>query len=456
MVFSSLTFLFGFLPVCLILIFIFRKKTEIQNALLVLASIVFYTWGEPEYIWLFLITIFINWIMMYLAGQVLHESKKKLIGIFTIFIDLLFLVWFKYARWLGNGFGISIGGTALPIGISFYTFQAISYVADITLLNKYKAEKNPINVALYISFFPQLIAGPIVRYEDIREQILKREISFDLLEKGSFRFLLGFCKKILFADTIAVIAEKAFSSGEELSFSFAWLGAIAYTLQIFIDFSAYSDMAIGLGAIFGFRLPENFNSPYKAKNIRDFWRRWHITLSIWFRDYVYIPLGGNRRGIYRTIINIFIVWLLTGIWHGANFTFLLWGVIYGICVLAEKILNVEKVLQKMGKPVQFCYRLFTLLVIMLLWVIFRSQNIHHAIHYMMKMVRFSLNGIDETIWFFSELKWSFIGCLILCVVSSSEMMKRRLYVWPILLMLFIVSIVYLVKGSFSPFLYFNF
>ena len=362
MVFSGLEFIFIFFPFVVTMGVMVHKWTNIQNIVLLLLSLLFYAWGEPKYIWLFVITILLNWAMV-LVGSVLcknvfcgknksvnnaRRDVKGTVGIITIVIDLLILIWFKYAGWIGEMLNITVGSAGLPIGISFYTFQAISYVADVCLLNKNEAERNPVNVGLYIAFFPQLIAGPIVRYEDMKEQIRERKMTFDAFEAGCFRFILGFCKKVLLADSMAVIANKAWSGDLENSFSFAWLGAIAYTLQIFMDFSGYSDMAIGLGSMFGFRIPENFNNPYKATSIRDFWRRWHITLSIWFRDYVYIPLGGNRKGAVRTVINIAIVWLLTGFWHGANWTFVLWGVFYGILVLSEKTLDVEAKIKNGG------------------------------------------------------------------------------------------------------------
>lgn len=347
MIFSSLIFVFGFLPPLLVLIFFFHKWINVQNIILFFASLLFYTWGEPKYIGLFVSIIVLNWMLTLIAEQNKHLLLHRIIGTVTISFDVLILFWFKYAKWIGNVFGYSIGIDVLPIGISFYMFQAISYVADVVLLDKYKAEKNPINVGLYIAFFPQLIAGPIVRYEEIKEQISDREITIDFFEEGCFRFVFGFCKKVLLADSMAVIVNKAFFIGTELTFSFAWLGAIAYTLQIFMDFSGYSDMAIGLGLMFGFKIPENFNNPYKARSIQDFWRRWHITLSVWFRDYVYIPLGGNRKERWKTIFNVAIVWLLTGFWHGANFTFVLWGMIYGCLILFEKVLNINEKLKNL-------------------------------------------------------------------------------------------------------------
>lgn len=459
MIFSSLIFVFGFLPPLLVLIFFFHKWINVQNIILFFASLLFYIWGEPQYIGLFVSIIVLNWMLTLIAEQNKHLLLHRIIGTVTISFDVLILFWFKYAKWIGNVFGYSIGIDVLPIGISFYMFQAISYVADVVLLDKYKAEKNPINVGLYIAFFPQLIAGPIVRYEEIKEQISDREITIDFFEEGCFRFVFGFCKKVLLADSMAVIVNKAFSIGTELTFSFAWLGAIAYTLQIFMDFSGYSDMAIGLGLMFGFKIPENFNNPYKARSIQDFWRRWHITLSVWFRDYVYIPLGGNRKERWKTIFNVAIVWLLTGFWHGANFTFVLWGMIYGCLILFEKVLNINEKLKNLewgGVVGSIVYRLFTLFSIILLWVLFRAGSLSDAVEYIQKMFCFEVTRVDETILYLSEFKWAILICVVLCIISDEMIMKKRVIFWPGMLILFIVSISYLVKGTFSPFLYFNF
>ncbi len=455
MVFSSLIFIYGFLPIVILLGFITCKWTKVQNIVLLLASLFFYSWGEPIYIWLFVGTVTINWLFVLLSSFVRNRNVVKAIGAITIILDIGILFWFKYAGWIGSAFGLSVGTTILPIGISFYTFQAISYVADVTLMQKYPAERNPINVGLYIAFFPQLIAGPIVRYEDMEDQIRKRKMTLNGFEEGSFRFIVGFCKKVLLADSMAVIANKAFSDGSTLTASFAWLGAVAYAFQILMDFSGYSDMAIGLGLMFGFNIHENFDNPYRASSIRDFWRRWHITLSVWFRDYVYIPLGGNKKGKGRTILNMTIVWLLTGFWHGANLTFLLWGIIYGLLVVTEKLLNIDEKLRErlLGRII---YRLFTLLVVMFLWILFRAEDIAIAGEYIAKMFKFGAEGFSQAVLYLSEYKWAMIACVILSIVSTKTLMNKRTWLWPVMLILFIVSISYLVKGTFSPFLYFNF
>ena len=453
MVFSSHIFVFVFLPIVLISQIII-KHTKIRNAILLLASIIFYSWGEPIYVFLFVFTILLNYAMVLIAD--VFGKKKKIIGAVAIIIDVLILFWFKYSAWVGAIFSVSLSQQVLPVGISFYTFQAISYVIDVVFFEKYKAEINIVNMGLYIAFFPQLIAGPIIRYEQMKEQIRNRTISIACLEEGSFRFVLGFCKKVLLADSISIIVEKAFSLCGDLSMPFAWLGAIAYTFQIYLDFSGYSDMAIGLGKMFGFSIPENFTDPYKASTIRDFWRRWHITLSIWFRDYVYIPLGGSRYGKVATIRNMAIVWMLTGLWHGANWTFIIWGAVYGLLVILEKEMNVAKRLEAMSGFVRVSYRLFTMTAVICLWVIFRAEDIRTAGIYLQKMFCLNFQNIDIFVLYCSEFKWEILGCCLYCFSPlSKNNLDRRIY-WPILFGFFIISISYLVKGTYSPFLYFHF
>lgn len=468
MVFSSLIFVFGFLPVAIVGAFILKKCIKLQNLFLLALSLIFYSYGEPRYIVLFLLTIVLNWAAAYASSFLKNLTIKRCFGVLTIVVDILILFWFKYSGWCFSGINrifdieISIPVTVLPIGISFYTFQAISYVADVVLMGKYEAQRNPVIVGLYIAFFPQLIAGPIVRYEDLADKMMYRQMSIEEFSQGCIRFMYGFSKKILLADTVAVIVDKAFSNlgSNELSMSFAWLGAIAFTLQIFLDFSAYSDMAIGLGHMFGFTIRENFNVPYKAATVRDFWRRWHISLSIWFRDYIYVPLGGNRVSQKRLYFNVAVVWLLTGIWHGANWTFIVWGVSYGALVVFERYFSIEERLKKNGYRAAV-YRVFTLLAVVLLWVVFRADNIFDAVSYIKCMFNIStLNlGFHQTILYLSEYKWALaIGLLISFQPEITTRIKKimELVGCPLLLVLFVISVSYLVKGTFSPFLYFNF
>lgn len=460
MVFSSLEFVFFFLPIAIIGNFLLKRWLPVSNVFLLVISLYFYSWGEPQLVFLFIGTILVNWLAS------LFAKERRWIGIVAIVLDISILFMFKYLNWsvdiLNAAFntGITIKHIALPIGISFYTFQAISYVADV-MSGKVEANRNPISVGLYIAFFPQLIAGPIVRYTDIEKQLKSRKVTMSSFSDGVVRFLAGFSKKIILADGMAVIVDKAYDilSAGELGAAFAWLGAVAYMFQIFLDFSAYSDMAIGLGAMFGFRIPENFNKPYMAKSIRDFWRRWHISLSIWFRDYVYIPLGGNRNG--RTYFNIAIVWVLTGLWHGASLNFLIWGGVYGIFVMAEKALQIDKLLD--GKMVLgWLYRLFTLICVLFLWVIFRAENMTVAVQYIKSMFNFGTVNIgrDSPWMYFWEMKFELLACAILSFVKLPDKIKENPWYDGgraiALLIPFLVSVSYLVKGNFSPFLYFNF
>ena len=327
---------------------------------------------------------------------------------------------------------------------------------------KAKAEKNPLNVGLYIAFFPQLIAGPIVRFVDIKEQIRERSVSLEIFSEGTIRFLIGFSKKILLADNVAVIVNKAFEllAAGQLDISFAWLGALSYTFQIYFDFSAYSDMAIGLGKMFGFHIPENFNMPYMANSIRDFWRRWHISLSAWFRDYVYITLGGNRVSKKRTCINVGIVWILTGLWHGADLSFLIWGGVYGILVMIEDVLNIESYVGQKSL-FKIVYKIFTFVCVMFLWVVFRADNIGVASQYIVSMFGIGQSGgVSNFFMYLSEMKVELAICGVLSFLPiPKEIVQSTGYqsIRPVVaIVLFFISVSYLVKGNFSPFLYFNF
>ncbi len=331
MVFSSTVFLFLFLPALLLLYYQpWIVGRNWKNTILLIFSLLFYSWGEPVFVLLLLVSIVINWACALKISQNHAGQKKhgKLWMLVAIVFDLLLIGIFKYSTFLWSNIALLMGSEhqiaeiAMPIGISFFTFQLMSYIFDV-YYGKASAQQNPAHVALYISLFPQLIAGPIVRYSQIESEILIRQESFDNLSEGVRRFIYGLGKKVLLANYLAQIADNAFDYGAYSSVASAWLGAVAYTLQIYFDFSGYSDMAIGLGRMFGFHFPENFHYPYIAHSVTDFWRRWHISLSSWFRDYVYIPMGGNRVPKYKWVRNLFVVWLLTGIWHGANWTFIL-------------------------------------------------------------------------------------------------------------------------------------
>ena len=387
----------------------------------------------------------------------------------NIIINLSILFIFKYLMFtltnINNIFGsnLSVPNITLPIGISFFTFQAISYVIDVYRKNG-EVQKNPLNVALYIAFFPQLIAGPIVRYETIAKQIKSRQETFDDFASGVCRFMVGLGKKVLLSNTLAIVADNAFNmnSINELSVSMAWLGAIAYTFQIYYDFSGYSDMAIGLGKMFGFSFLENFNYPYISKSISEFWRRWHISLGSWFRDYVYFPLGGSRVDTKkRLLFNLFVVWFLTGIWHGANWTFIIWGIMYFVLISIEKLIGFEKKFNKLS----FIKHIYTMFFVILGWVIFRASNITEAFSYMGKMFGVRASGIFDA-YFYLNIVENLIFIIIATIFSTpiykiiNKKVKENKFIAPIyvmgMLILFIVAISYILKGAYNPFIYFNF
>lgn len=452
-----------------------------QNFFLLLASLGFYAWGEPKFVFLLMLSIFVNWIFgLFVDRHREDRVRSKLVIFIMVVFNLSILYAFKYLmftianinRFLGTDFTVS--KIMLPIGISFFTFHAISYVIDI-YRGKAAVQKNLFHVGLYIVFFPQLVAGPILRYSVIADQIMGRKETFEDFSKGVCRFLKGFGKKILLANNFALIADAAFSlNNNELSVSFAWLGAIAYTLQIFFDFSGYSDMAIGLGQMFGFHFPENFNYPYIAKSTSEFWRRWHISLGSWFRDYVYIPLGGSRvESQSRLVFNLFVVWLLTGLWHGASWTFICWGLLYFISISLEKVTNFEK-----WKPdetyAKVIKHVYTMLLVVFGWVLFRSTTIGSAAAYLKTML--FLNGAQlldgNTLVYLAENKLFLILGLLFSMPVSKAFSKwyeekrsngnpaltgMMLVVYPsTLLIIFFVALSYLVKGSYNPFIYFNF
>lgn len=380
MLFSSLLFLYVFLPAVLLLILVSPHRWH--NAWLLLASLLFYAWGGVSYSLLLVGSILVNYAVGLAIGRATVRKIKKRWLVAGLVINIGLLAIFKYTNfllenlnlWLPPSEKIDFKPIVLPLGISFFTFQAISYIVDV-YRGQTRAQRKLHQLALYIALFPQLIAGPIVRYKDIADQIRKRRMGWPLFASGVERFILGLGKKVLLANNFAPLADDIFIvAPQHLDPLSAWTGLLMYTLQIYFDFSGYSDMAIGLGRMFGFRIQENFNFPYIARSVRDFWRRWHISLSQWFRDYLYIPLGGNRKGEGRTYVNLFIVFLLTGLWHGAAWNFLLWGLLHGFFMILER-LGWEKWLGKAGQPAA---HLYTLLVVMLAWVLFRAPNLHHA------------------------------------------------------------------------------
>lgn len=465
MLFTSISFLYYFLPALIIIYFITPKKYK--NIILLISSLLFYFYGEPKYVFLMIAEIIIAYIGAILIDKYKNQSKNILIT--TLFIHVFLLIIFKYTDFIIqtindiSNANIKLLNIALPIGISFYTFQIISYIIDV-YNGKVNVQKNIIKLATYVSLFPQLVAGPIVRYQTVEKELDDRVHSFNNFAYGIRRFTIGLAKKVLIANALGELCSKAFLADEK-TIVFFWIFGISYMLQLYFDFSAYSDMAIGLGRIFGFHFPENFNYPYISKSITEFWRRWHISLSTWFKDYVYIPLGGNREGKYKQIRNILIVWLLTGIWHGANWTFLIWGLLFGIILIIEKIW-LNKFMEKLPS---FIRRIYVLFIVMILFIIFNSDNMSVALTNIKGL--FGMNGEafvnDYTLHYLK----SYLPVLIIALLGSTPFIKilidklrKNKYVnniinilEPILIVVILVVVTsYLIDNSYNPFLYFRF
>ena len=454
MVFSSMVFLFLFLPLVIMIYYNpFVKGRKFKNLFLLLASLLFYAWGEPVYVFLMLISILVTWILaFFLRGR----YKKVVLTVGIVYhVGVLFI--FKYLTFLTSQLGLILNQDfsyikiALPIGISFFTFQLMSYFLDV-YKGEAKPQKNIFNLGLYVSLFPQLIAGPIVRYNEIEEQINNRAESIENLSAGMKRFIYGLAKKLLLADYLSVIADSSFTRIGDQTVVMAWFGILAYSLQIYFDFSGYSDMAIGLGKMFGFEFAENFNYPYISKSIVEFWRRWHISLSRWFRDYVYIFLGGGYGKPLKVALNLAVVWILTGIWHGANWTFLVWGILYYLLIVIEKFTGI---IDKMGK----FSRVYTLVAVMLCWVVFRANNLGEAFLYIENMFginagnSYSLSAIKDETGYAVILLASVIGCTPL-VKKILDKFAAIEGVW--ILLIFALSLIKATSSSYSPFIYFNF
>ena len=467
MLFSSLTFLFTFLPITLALYFL--AKDKYKNYILLVASLIFYAWGEPKYIILMLLSIVFNYVMARLINKNKKQSgRKKFDLILTIIVNIGALFIFKYLNFAVDnvnsifGFNINSPELVLPIGISFYTFQILSYVIDV-YRGKVKVQKNIFTLGTYIALFPQLIAGPIVRYASIEKQLKKREHSLERFCDGFRRFIVGFGKKVLIANNVAIMADAVFNNPTNIALN-PWiivLGLIAYTLQIYYDFSGYSDMAIGLGKIFGFDFDENFNYPYSATSITDFWRRWHISLTTWFRDYVYIPLGGNRCSKIKWIRNFFTVWLLTGLWHGASWNFVLWGLFYAIILLIEKQF-LGKYLAKLPRVLTW---ILTFAVVNLGWLLFRVNSLGDLkyilsswIHPQGSLVEFLSNHFS----IMSSAIFVLIGLIFMFPIGkklAKRMRKKPLGVLMIdlaLIIVLVIGILTLVSSAYNPFIYFRF
>lgn len=465
MVFSSILFMFIYLPV--VLAVYYCVPVRFRNIWLFAVNLVFYGWGEPVYILLMLFSICINYINGILIGKyrLNNPPKAKIVLIVNTVVNLALLTFFKYfdliTQTINSIFGTSIPilGLALPIGISFYTFQTMSYPIDV-YRGDADVQKNFIRFGTFVALFPQLIAGPIVRYKDVASQLNYRANSVQQFSSGIERFIQGLAKKVLIANNLGLLWDVYSTAGSsELTVVGAWMGALAFSLQLYFDFSGYSDMAIGLGRMLGFEFLENFNYPYISRSVTEFWRRWHISLGTWFRDYLYIPLGGNRRGLPRQLVNILIVWALTGLWHGANWTFLLWGLYYAVFLLLEKIF----LLKKLDKhPV--IGHVYTLFVAVCGWVIFQLDSVKEAVVYYKAMFGFGTAGFVSNMDLYYGK--SYIIMLIIGIVAATPLLhilyqkvtqRTRNIVTPFLiLMVLIVSTAYLVDATYNPFLYFRF
>ena len=471
MVFSSIPFLFRFLPVFMILYFVAPRR--MRNVILFLGSLFFYAWGEPVYVLLMLFSTLAD----YLHGRLIGACKSRRVArgllISSIVINLGLLGFFKYSDFLIGtvnrllGSSIPLLKLPLPIGISFYTFQTMSYTIDC-YRGEAKIQKNILDFGVFVTMFPQLIAGPIVKYRDVQDQLRQRKADIGAISYGCRRFVAGLAKKVLLANNLGLLwTEISGGNLENTTVLGAWLGVLAYAFQIYFDFSGYSDMAIGLGAIMGFHFPENFNYPYMAKSITDFWRRWHISLSGWFREYVYIPLGGNRRGLPRQLLNILIVWMLTGIWHGAGWNFLLWGLWFALWLILEKL-----VLGRMFKALpSLVGRLYTWLIVLVSWVFFAIENGPGALRYLSVMFGQGTAGLYDSPTLFILLEYRVL--LIFAAIAATPLghrltesffavtgtgvtVVRRVLEKLVPALLLLASIAYIVEASYNPFLYFRF
>lgn len=469
MLFSSMTFIYFFLPIVILLYF--TTKKELHNTILLIASMIFYAWDEPKYLVIMLLSIFINYFGAILIDK--YKTQKKQILFWIILTNLLFLIYFKYFNFIiencNNLFhsNISALDIVMPIGISFYIFQALSYVIDV-YRGECKAQKDIYKLALYICLFPQLISGPIIKYHDVAEAIDSREINFEKVKIGVKRFIIGLSKKVLIANTMGAVADKIFvQDPSSFSHAVAWIGSVAYTIQLYFDFSGYSDMAVGLGLIFGFKFMENFNYPFVAKSVTEFWRRWHISLSTWFKQYVYIPLGGSRCSKLKKLRNLGIVFLLTGIWHGAEWTFVVWGIYHGFFIIMENIFNIKEFEKKPHKwyvnAIMHFYCVFEFLISC---VIFRADNMKYAWDYLMNMFGFlHLNSENFNYSFGYYFDKIVFITFIVAVLCSTPLFKNMIYVqnknakvfvnlW--LLVIFYLSTISIASDTYNPFIYFRF
>jgi alginate O-acetyltransferase complex protein AlgI len=468
MLFSSAIFLFYFLPLLLLVYFSF-KNIRIRNYSLLLFSFVFFLWGGVAFTLVVVLSIIFN----YFTGRVIQHRRSRASLVFAVCGNLLVLALFKYANFIVDNLNAILPwlhadpipslGIVLPIGISFYTFHSISYNVDV-FKGRVKAQENIADMALYIILFSQLVAGPIIRYSVFEPQLFSRVHSFEKFAQGAERFIVGLGKKVLIANTLARVADGAFSQDTaHMDLSLSWLGILCYTLQIYFDFSGYSDMAIGLSKLFGFDFPENFNLPYVAKSMRDFWKRWHISLSSFFRDYLYIPLGGNKKGNARTVINLLIVFFLTGLWHGANYTFIVWGMLHGCFLLLERT-RFGTALEKMPALIRSCYTFF---IIMMTWIPFRATNMSYAFDYWESLVTAKTDLLLVSSYLTTDVIVAIVVAVLLAfnvqgflnklfvrgqtLTSAAQFVKTFL-----LLIILSFSAIYLLSGTYNPFIYYQF
>lgn len=469
MVFSSTIFLFAFLP--LLFLFYFMASNRWRNYVLLVFSLIFYAWGEPKFLPVMILLVSLDYVFAYLIDRSNQKGLRKLFLAMAIITNLGLLGYYKYTMFLLEnvntifGTNLSVPKIVLPIGISFFTFQAMSYVIDVYQKNT-EAQKNPFYVLLYVSLFPQLVAGPIVRYKTIENEILNRKTTVEDFSFGLERFIIGFAKKIIISNNVAIIVDAIFGANK-IDASMAWLAAVTYALQIYFDFSAYSDMAIGLGRILGFHFEENFNFPFISKSVTEFWRRWHISLGSWFRDYVYIPLGGNRKGKKRHILNMFLVWALTGIWHGAAWTYVVWGLYFFVLLVLEKYV-LSSWLNKMPK---YLGHIYASICLIFSWPIFRADNLNQAwwvIKHMLRM-HVTAEGLEQTSMYLHQYGlYVVLGIIFSMPVYNTLKRKcmehrskevRFLFAgvnYLGLFLLFFCSVLYLVNSSYNPFIYFRF
>ena len=469
MVFSSTIFLFAFLP--LLFLLYFMASNSWRKYVLLIFSLIFYAWGEPKFLPVMVLIVGLDYVFAFLLDKTENKVLRRIYMIATIITNLGLLGYYKYTMFILENVNvifkknITIPQIVLPIGISFFTFQAMSYVIDVYRKNV-AAQKNPFYVLLYVSLFPQLVAGPIVRYKTVEDEILSRKTTVADFSEGMERFIIGFGKKIIISNNTAVVADAMFSA-VKIDASMAWLAVISYGLQIYFDFSAYSDMAIGIGRILGFHFEENFNFPFISKSVTEFWRRWHISLSSWFRDYVYIPLGGNRKGVGRQIFNMFIVWGLTGIWHGAAWTYIIWGLYFFVLLVAEKYF-LSALLEKLPKLVR---HLYLLICINFSWALFRADNLKQAWWVVKHMLRMHITaeGLSQVNMYLHQyglyMALGIIFSMPVYQTIKSKLMEQKSEKVKVLvsgvnyiglLAVFFISILYLVNSSYNPFIYFRF